>query len=261
LNRAIAEVASQLQELGVAEGDTLLVHTSFRAVAPVEGGPEGLILALKKAVGAAGNVVMPSWTGDDDEPFDPASTPAAADLGVVAGTFWRMPDVVRSAHPFAFAAHGPSAAFINRDAFPVPPHVPESPVGRVHELNGKVLLLGVGHDSDTTIHLAELMAGVPYRRRKHVTVWRDGRPQRVDYLENDHCTANFVLADAWLRAMGVQREGRIGNAQSRLVRSRDVVSAVVERLRRDPLLFLHAAGLCAECDEARTSVPGPAPGA
>src|SRR5512133_1494599 len=107
-----AEVASQLSALGGEEGGVLIVHTSFRAVRPVEGGPLGLIEALRAAIGPGGTLVMPSWTGDDDEPFDPASTPASPDLGVVADTFWRLPGVVRSSHPFAFAASGPQAVRI-----------------------------------------------------------------------------------------------------------------------------------------------------
>lgn len=250
-----AAVVRQLRALGVQPGGVLLVHTSFRAVRPVEGGPAGLITALREALGDAGTLVMPSWTGDDDAPFDPAATPASADLGVVADTFWRMPGVARSDHPFAFAAAGPRAAEITADPLPLPPHIPESPVGRVHGLDGQVLLLGVNHDADTTLHLAELLAGVPYSVPKHCTIFRDGRPSRIDYRENDHCCARFALADDWLRPCGLQSEGRIGHAQARLARARDIVQAACERLARDPLLFLHPSGEgCAECDKARGSV-------
>ena len=89
-----------------------------------------------------GTLVMPAWTGGDDEPFEPASTPASPDLGVVSDTFWRLPEVIRSNHPFAFAASGPQAAWITSGPFPIPPHSLESPVGHVYELDGQVLLLG-----------------------------------------------------------------------------------------------------------------------
>ena len=249
-------LSAQLRTLGVHSGGVLLVHTSFRAVRPVDGGPAGLIAALREAVEPEGTLVMPSWGGDDEEPFDPATTPAAADLGVVADTFWRMPGVRRSAQIFAFAAAGPHAARITADALPLPPHRAASPVGRVHELDGQVLLLGVGHDADTTLHLAELLGGVPYRVPKHVTVAAPGgRRVRVDYGENDHCCARFALADEWLRARGLQREGRVGNADARLVRAQDVVALAREQLASDPLVFLHAAGSgCDECDDARRSV-------
>ncbi len=250
-----AEVTGQLRALGVARSGVLLVHTSFRAVGPVEGGPLGLIEALRASLGPDGTLVMPSWTGDDDEPFDPASTPAAPDLGVVADTFWQLSGVIRSSHPSAFAAAGPRAERITSGPLPIPPHSPESPAGRVYELDGQVLLLGVGHDSDTTLHLAELLAGVPYRVPRHSTVIQDGHRVRIDYGENDHCCARFALVDEWLRARGLQSEGRVGHAHARLARARDIVEVALEQLARDPLLFLHppSAG-CAECDEARRSI-------
>jgi aminoglycoside N3'-acetyltransferase len=250
------DVVRQLRALGVREGGVLLVHTSFRETRPVEGGPAGLIAALRDALGPAGTLVMPSWTGDGDDPFDSSRTPAAGDLGIVADTFWRLPDVVRSDHPFACAAAGPRADAIVSDPLPLPPHAPESPVGRVHELDGQVLLLGVGHDANTTLHLAELLADVPYRVPTYITVLRDGRPVRIDYGENDHCCQRFALADGWLRPLGLQAEGNVGHAHARLARSRDIVRLALLALAGDPLLFLHPpSDKCGECDAARASIP------
>jgi aminoglycoside N3'-acetyltransferase len=247
----IAEVAGQLRALGVEEGGVLLVHTSFRAVRPIEGGPAGLIEALHAALGGEGTLVMPSWSGDDDTPFDPRTGAAAEDLGAVADAFWRLPGVLRSAHAQAFAAAGPKAAWIVSDPLPLPPHIPASPVGRVHEAGGQVLLLAVGHDADTTIHLAEVLARAPYGIPQHVTVLRDGRPARIDYVENDCCCARFALVDEWLRARGLQAEGPVGHGRAKLARSRSIVDVTMEHLARDPLVFLHSPGTCAECDVSR----------
>jgi aminoglycoside N3'-acetyltransferase len=224
-------------------------------------GPAGLIRALGDALGPNGTLVMPSWP-DGDGVFDSDSTPAAPDLGVVADTFWRGPGVARNVHPHAFAAAGPHAESILADPLPLPPHVPASPVGRVHDLDGWVLLLGVNHDADTTVHLAECIAEVPYGLAKTCTVVRDGRPERIEYLENDHCCARFRLVDDWLGAEGVQRVGPVGSAVARLVRSRDVVRVALRELRRDPLVFLHGPeDDCEECALARASVaPGPGAG-
>jgi aminoglycoside 3-N-acetyltransferase-4 len=250
-----AELVRQLHQLGITEGDVLLVHLSFRAVRPVEGGPFGLIAALTEALGPGGTLVMPSWSGNDDEPFDPATSPSDPDLGVTADMFWRLPHVRRSDHLQAFAARGPAAQAILADPLPLPPHIPQSPVGRVHDHDGKVLLLEVGHDANTTLHLAELIAHVPYRSPGHCTVLKDGKKLRIDYGENNHCCARFALADEWLRREGLQNEGRIGHAQARLMRSRDVVRLAVAHLTHDPLLFLHRPQEgCVECDEARASI-------
>ncbi len=248
-------IVDRLRSLGVRPGGVLLVHMSFRAIRPVDGGPLGLIDALRAALGGDGTLVMPSWTGDDSTPFDPRVTPASADLGVTADLFWRQPGVRRSPHPFAFAAIGPRAEEIVDTALPLPPHGPDSPVGRVHDLDGQVLLLGVGHDANTSLHLAELMAAVPYGIPRHITVLHDGRPVRVGYRENDHCCARFDLADGWLRAARLQAEGPAGSGSARLFRARDIVRLATEALRREPLLFLHRPEEgCAECDAARASI-------
>jgi len=245
-----SQLTRQLDTLGVEAGGVLLVHAAFSKIAPVEGGPRGLIEALLATLGERGTLVMPSMADDDDTPFDRRSMPCRA-VGALADCFWRMPGVLRSDSPHAFAAFGPQAACIT---LPHPVDVPHglySPPGRVYELNGQVLLLGVGHDADTTIHVAEDIAGVRYRQPKHATVMEDGGPKRYEYGETDHCCENFRLLDSWLEAEGRQRRGGVGNAEARLARSRDIVSAALERLRRNEAVFLHERGSCGECDAAR----------
>ena len=249
----VAELTAHLQESGVTAGGVLLVHTSFSRVGPVENGPLGLIRALQAALGPNGTLVMPSMTDDDDHPFDPRTT-SCPGMGVVADTFWRMPGVLRSDSPHAFAAVGPEAVRITT-AHPLDmPHGLDSPVGRVYDLDGQVLLLGVGHDANTTVHLAEALAGVRYRRPKSVTILEAGKPTRYRYDEIDHCCANFALVDGWLNAYGRQRHVRVGYGEGRLARSRDVVATVRARLRANETVFLHEPGVDAECDEARASI-------
>jgi len=243
----------QLIELGVTPGGVLLVHISFSKVKPVEGGPAGLTAALRAALGVGGTLVMPSMSYDDDHPFDKRVSPCP-EMGVVADTFWRLPGVLRSDNNHAFAAAGPLAEMI-LDSHPIDvPHGLDSPAGRVYRLNGQVLLLGVGHDANTTIHLAENLAEVRYRRDKYLTILRDGRPVRFEYREIDHCCQNFALVDGWLDERGLQRRGDVGHARARLMRSREVVSVVTAELKRNETMFLHPPGLDEECDDARASL-------
>jgi aminoglycoside 3-N-acetyltransferase len=252
------QLVQQLLALGAQAGDVLLVHTSFRAVRPVDGGPEVLIDALRDAVSPDGTLVMPAMSDDDDHPFDPNATPCRG-MGIVADTFWRLPGVLRSDSPHSFAAAGAHAARITAPHPIDVPHGLDSPVGRVWELDGQVLLLGVGHDSDTMIHLAENLAGVRYRRQKYLTVLENGRPTRFDYAEIDHCTEKFALLDGWLEEKGSQRTGTVAHATARLARSRDIVGAVVGRLQKEETVFLHPKGIDIECDEARDSLIGLGP--
>jgi aminoglycoside N3'-acetyltransferase len=249
----IETLVGELLELGVTPGGVLLVHTSFSKVKPVEGGPAGLIRALQGALGSGGTLVMPSMSYDDDHPFDKRTSPCP-EMGVVADTFWRLPGVMRSDNNHAFAATGPLAEKILAPHPIDPPHGLNSPVGRVYELDGQVLLLGVGQDSNTTIHLAENLAGVRYRRDKYITLLRDGKPVRFDYREIDHCCQNLALADGWLDEQNLQRHGKVGHAEARLMRSRGVVPVVMEYIKRDETIFLHPEGFDEECDDARASL-------
>lgn len=175
-------------------------------------------------------------------------------MGVVADTFWRIPGVLRSDNNHAFAAVGPLAARITASHPLDDPHGLDSPVGRVFELDGQVLLLGVGQDSNTTIHLAERLGGVRYRRDKYVTLLKDGMPTRFEYREIDHCCQNFSLVDNWLDDRELQRRGKVGHAEARLASAHAIVTVVTERLKTNETVFLHQKGSDEECDEAWVSL-------
>jgi aminoglycoside 3-N-acetyltransferase len=247
-------MVEQLQALGVRQGGVLLVHTSFRAVRPVEAGPLGLISALRAALGPEGTLVMPTMT-DGEAVFDPKTTPTAG-MGITAELFWRQPGVLRSTHPGgSFAAEGPLAERICQPQPLSPPHGPDSPVGRVHDLDGQVLLLGVTHSESTTLHLAEAIARVPYSISHPCVIEVDGVARTVMIPETDHCCNRFRLADGWLRARGLQREGKVGNADARLCDARHLVAVAASHLASEPLIFLCPPGDgCEECDAARASV-------
>ena len=198
-----SQVTRQLLGLGVQPGGVLLVHCAFSQVKPVEDGPEGLIAALRSALGPEGTLVMPSMTADDDHPFDPRAT-SCIGMGIVAQTFWQLPGVLRSDSLHAFAAAGPQAARITAPHPVDVPHGLDRLVGRVYELDGQVLL-GVDHTANTTIHLGEYMRRARYRRKKYVTLLKEGRLSRFDYTEIDHCCQNFSLVDGWLESEGLQR--------------------------------------------------------
>lgn len=249
-----AELREQLRELGVRRGGVLLVHTSFRAVGAVEGGPLGLIAALGDVLGAEGTLVMPTMT-DGRQVFDPATTPSV-DMGVVAELFWRQPGVLRSTHPGAsFAARGPHAAAITAVQPLEPPHGHDSPVGRVFDLEGQVLLLGVHHSESTTVHLAESLAGVPYSIAHPCVVDGSAGPRTVEIAEPDHCCMGFRKLDEWLDERGLQQRGLVGRAECRLANSSAIVEVAREHLGANPLVFLCAQGVgCDECDRARRSI-------
>lgn len=257
----LVELTATLAALGVRPGGVLLVHTSFRAVSPpprsVESGPLTLIAALRAALGEDGTLVMPTMTSGETL-FDPRTTPTDG-MGITAELFWRQPGVLRSTHPGgSFAACGPEAEAICSPQPLSPPHGIDSPVGRVYARNGQVLLLGVGHSENTTLHLAESLACVPYSVAHPCVVGVDAHGALVTnaIAETDHCCRGFAQADEWLRTRSRQREGTVGAAHARLFASRAVVEVAVNALTADPLIFLCPASRnCDECDAARASIP------
>jgi aminoglycoside 3-N-acetyltransferase len=249
-------LADDLRSLGVPRGGVLLVHMSLRQVGWVDGGAMAVIQALRKALGPEGTLVMPAMPGPRrDEPFDPRFTPTRG-MGVVAERFWRQPGVLRSNHPTSsMAAEGPRAEEIVREHPLEEPAGPRSPVGKVHDLDGWILLLGVDQTANTSIHLGEHLGGAPYRVKQWTTVWQGDKPAHRTLEVIEHCHRGFPRLDERLRDRATVREGLVGQARAVLVRSRDVVATAADMVRENPTAFLCARGAgCVECDEARASI-------
>ncbi|MFH8803011.1 aminoglycoside N(3)-acetyltransferase [Streptomyces sp. NPDC017936] len=176
-------LAEELRELGVAPGETLLVHSSLSSLGWVCGGAVTVVRALRDALGPGGTLVVPTQSGDLSDPalwsnppvpeewweriraamppYDPLITRSLG-VGVIPETVRTWPGALRSAHPqTSFAALGPRAAEI------VGGHAPDcrlgerSPLARLEELGARVLLLGAGYDSCTSFHLAEYRVESP----------------------------------------------------------------------------------------------------
>lgn len=182
------EVADGLRRLGLEAGDVALVHCSLSAFGLVAGGEQTVIEGLEAVFGPGGTIVMPaqSWQLCDpdflDDPaldpatrsalrsalpaFDPDLTPTRT-MGRVAELFRSQPGVLRSRHPHrSFSGRGPAAAEILAEHAVDDPFGESSPLARLYDAGAKVLLLGVGYESCTALHLAETRA---YRDRTLVS--------------------------------------------------------------------------------------------
>ena len=236
----VASLAGELNALGLAGGNTVLLHSSLRSLGFVAGGPHALVQAFVDALGPAGTLVVPTHTPDNTDPaawqhppvpetwwpsirqntpgFDPARTPSRW-MGVIAEVVRTWPGAQRSAHPqTSFAALGARANEVVA-AHRLDDALGESsPLGAVYRIGGKVLLLGCGYDSNTSLHLAEYRQSCPPRSRTGSSVLSPhgvGRWLTWEDVVTDE--SDFVRIGSDFEAAGGAIVGSFGNAQARLM--------------------------------------------
>jgi aminoglycoside 3-N-acetyltransferase len=253
----IESLAADLAALGVMTGCVLMVHSSLSQLGYVSGGAPAVIAALDRVVGSAGTLVMPTHSSDLSDPaewrepavpaawhqmlrdtlpaYDPATTPTWA-MGAIAENFRTHPDVQRSQHPRqSFAARGPRAAII------VVHHALDcamgerSPLGRLYDLDARILLLGVGHDRNTSLHLAE-----------HRTRWSGkktavfGSPVTIECARRWLVVEDLAYDDSDFGRLGADFErdmtrvtiGRVATATARLMPMRGLVDYAARWMER-----------------------------
>lgn len=240
------DIADELRLLGVARGDTVLVHSSLRSMGFVVGGAQAVVGALLDAVGPRGTVVVPThsgawsepshWSGDLPESwlstirehtpaFHPRLTPTQG-MGAVVECMRRWPGFARSWHPrVSFGAIGPRAAEILDDHALASGFGERSPVGRLYEVGASILLIGVPHSNSSALHLAEHRAHWPGKRwiDQGAAITVDGETRWVTWRELDHDPSDFHRIGAAIEDARLETVGRIGTAESRLMPLRDVV--------------------------------------
>ena len=252
-----------LRRLGVRKGDKLAVHSSYRKIRPVVGGPQTVIDALLQVVGRHGTVLMPTFHRPVDV-FRPLETPS--ENGILTEMFRRMPHVRRSLHPtHSVAAWGKDAKWIasahaeGRTALGV-----DSPFDRLAAGGGKVLLLGASMTRNSTAHVAEAHFRAPYLNlccseeyAKPMKVeGGDGEVLTMFVAECPGCSEGFDVIEARMEINGLIRRGMVGRAESMLMRGKDVINTARVILEEDALRLLCKRVDCEVCAKAREFVVG-----
>lgn len=241
-----ADIVAGLKEVGLKPGDKVLVHSSMAALGKVEGGPETVIDALIETVGEKGLVAVPTFACK--APFDRKSSTTA--LGAVPDLLWRRPNAVRSLHPtHSVAAIGNGAEELIKDHEKAPTAYGEgTPYYKLAKSGGKILLLGVDQDRNTTLHTAEALAGAPYLKEISSTYIDDEGNQvtiPVAAMAGPH--RDFIGLDKLFRGAGIMRIGKIGKAVCRLMDTGKMLQTAVDALKADPAAVLCNNPNCADC--------------
>lgn len=244
---------ADLRRLGLDGGAVVLVHSAYRSLGFVVGGPQAVVEAL---LTVAGTIVVPTHTSDNTDPaswsnppappdrweairheapgFDVGRTPASQWMGRLAELVRTWPGSLRSDHPqVSFAAVGSHAAQIVGDHAREDGLGERSPLGAVYRLDGRILLLGCGHESNTSLHLAE--SRIPAAPR-HVTGssirGRDGRARWETWSEVAVDASDFDVIGEAFEKTGEVSVGPVGSATARVMSQRAAVDFAREWIPR-----------------------------
>ena len=250
------DILKALEAVGVQPGQTIMVHTSLSALGFVCGGAQVVIEALLEAVGKDGTLMMPtqSWKNLDptagvhwQEPeewwqiirdnwpaYDKAITPTNT-MGAVAEMFRRWPGALRSDHPArSVAALGKHAEYLTQDHDLSDIFGETSPVGKLYALDGYVLLIGVGYDKNTSLHLADVRADYPGKHMvtEHSAVLEDGnrvwKSYETLYVDGEDFTQIGEAFEAQHRGAKAPR----GNSRIDRMKQRELVDFAVEWIEK-----------------------------
>ncbi len=258
-----ARLARELRALGVRQGGVLMVHARISALGWVVGGSGAIVQALLDAIGPDGTLM--AYAGWEDDPFDIDQWPEAwraayeADLppfdphtaeavhanGRLPERIRTWPGAVRSRQPEAgIVAVGRRADWLAADHPMDDAYGVGSPLARLVEADGQVLMLGAPLSTVTLLHHAEATARVTTKRRvvyrmplliDGQTIWRE-----FDDIDTAHGAFPYDLVaeevaatpgigpdkdpfEAIARqalAAGIGAEGRVGAAPSVLFPAR-----------------------------------------
>ncbi len=263
-----SQLAAGFRALGVAAGQTVLLHASVKAVGWLLGGPQVILETLLGILGPRGTLMMlASWEGNpyrmerwpaaqrtaclaECPAFDPATSPADhREMSILAEYLRTWPGAYRSVHPLAsFVAVGAQAEWLMATQPLHYPHGLESPLARLCGVDGKVLLLGAPFSNLTLLHHAEHMVDLPQKRseRYAMPVGRAGQRVWVEIEEYDTTDgiADFgsddyfhAIGEAYV-ASGKGSSTQVGGARAYLFEADDLKQfgmQWMERHYRGPL--------------------------
>ncbi len=243
-------LADTFDALRILPGDTVLLHVPARgSLAALEA--RRFVRALARAVGPDGTVLAPeflpyhAYAGDGEPDPDARET-----VQVVSREVASMVNAARSGHPsFSFVAAGRNASYLTENA---PFHFPlgtSSPVARLHQLNGVVLLLEAGQESNTALHLAENYADVPYQQRSRLV--SEGEDSWAEMRGSPECSAGFGRIEPLLRQARITRQAEVRGMRVQAMRAQPAVSLAVAMLQGDAESLLCQDPYCRACATAR----------
>ena len=247
---SVKDFASDLSTLGLKNGDTVLVHSSYKSVGETDGGAMGIINALVEAVGENGTVIFPTLSYNpvyETKVFEPDKTPSC--VGYLSEVFRTADGVKRSMHPtHSCCAKGKYAEDIIRDhEKDITPVGSNSPFAKLPQYGGKILMLGCSTRCNTSMHGVEETAEPIYciNRKEPVRYLLkkgDSVTEQIGY-RHSFCVDDTKYIQHYDRIFDLLAEdaytvGKVLEATCYLMSAKAVWEKGHEKLKNDPLFFV-----------------------
>lgn len=253
----ISSLINDFENIGIAKGMNLIVHSSLKAVGEVCGGASSVIIALEQVLGGEGTLAMPAHTSGltdpagwssppapesdweiiraEMPPFEPDLTPTR-NMGFIPETFRKQNGVLRSYHPHvSWVARGKHAEYITSHHSLEMSSGENSPLARLYELDAWILLLGVGNSVNTSLHLAECrQENIRERMEKAAApMIIDNARQWVEFNDVELNDDDFEKIGNEFEKSNNIKKGTIGEADSKLMQQKAIVDFAVEWMRKN----------------------------
>lgn len=241
------------KKLGLQNGDSVFVHCSLSSFGFVCGGAQIIIETLMDIVGKEGTIITPTQTWKNLDPstgvhweepeewwpnirnnwpaYDKNITPTNT-MGALSEMFRTWPGTLRSEHPArSVASWGKQAKHLteNHDLSNI--FGIGSPLHKFYEINGKILLLGVGYDKNTSLHLADELANYPSKHhvKESSAIFLKGKREWVTYDTLFVDGEDFeVIGENFEKENEDVIIERLGNATVRCMNQKDLVDFAVK---------------------------------
>ena len=263
------QLKDQLESMGLKGDETILIHSSMKAIGAVDGGADTVLDAWMEYF-KDGLLLLPTHTwktvNADNPVYNPYTTPSC--VGLLTNMFMKRDGVIRSLHPtHSMSGYGKNAAeYLAGEEYNNTPCTPGGCYDRLKEVGGKVLLVGVGHERNTYIHSVEEVLNVPnrlsdmpmelvielqeesnnsgklppYNRDEGWKKHTDNKLCRKVYVrkhynaQQPHISEDFVKLNQIFLDSGVVRKVKFGDADSLLCDAKGMFNIVRQVIAPDP---------------------------
>ncbi len=252
-----SQLVNELTALGVIAGQIVMIHASVKAIGKIMGGPNVVVQALLETLTPTGTLMMyvgwediPDFIADlpqvvqqtyyaEHPPFDPRIARAVRDHGILAEIVRGWPGAWRSLNPEAsIAAIGAQAEWITQDHPLNYGYGAGSPLEKLVEARGQVLMLGAPLDTLTLLHYAENRARMRHKRVIHYScpMLREGERVWVEIEDfntgEPHGDYSFDGIAREYLTLGKGQQGMVGDAPSYLFDAADLSAFAISWLEQ-----------------------------